>query len=979
MPQTSWYSLLIVIIALIALVGAAQGMTLSQDDAYTAVLSHVLDGNTEGTWVYADPVPVPASTTITAMYSTIVLPEREGWLFFIDDAPMAGWAHLCRYVHVDTTGMITVKESNGPPRGLQEWKMVAGSLSEARPSTEPSLIVSRGIDGTLPPSTDTNHSYAVLISGGADPFNNWQRYYDDISFMYRTLVSEYGYQEDHIYVLMSDGADPGLDQHTRDYRYISSDPDLDGDGDDDVGYAATNENITAVFNTLQTTLGAGDQVFVFTTDHGGPENNPQQGTNVVLNLWDWTYITDDRFAAEVDKVPSTVPVMITMEQCYSGGFVDDIIPGLSGQKRVIATAASAYEYSWADTFSTLWISAVAGHDKSGRAVDADTINDGTVSMREAFAYAKAHDYQAEHPQYAESPAGIGANLALSSWYAPSLTADFTATPTSGYYSLAFRFEDTSTGLPTSWSWTFGDGTTSTDQSPTHTYTAAGTYTVSLTIGNATGQSSGPVSRVITVRSTSELGDAVEAPTLTWTTDTDAVWTVDHAVTHDGLDAARSGAIYDSASSSLSTSVTGPASISFWWKVSSETDYDMLRLLVDGVESAAITGEVDWVQQDLLIPSGPHTLAWVYTKDAFVASGRDAGWVDQVVVATPTPAPTPGITAGFYAFGHVGQAPYSVRFLDQSTGSPTAWHWDFGDGTISDEQNPTHVYNQTGAYNVALTASNDLASDTAVQYRCIIVNTVPVANFTANATAGRTPFTVQFTDQSTGADGYQWQFGDGQTSTGQNPVHTYTHPGAYTVTLVVSGVNYGSVSMQKPGYITVTDPPTVGFSANVTAGLAPLAVQFNESVNGSVQYFYWQFGDGSTSFDRNPVHLYDTAGRYNVSLYAIGPNGTQVKTVDQYINVTDPVIPTVTPPPAEQNLPAADFTVTTGGPGSFDIQVTDTSVNATSVRYDLGDGTTTAYRTFRYTYWQAGTYTIRQTVTNAAGSSSKTIAVTVPAV
>ncbi|WP_440950216.1 PKD domain-containing protein [Methanosphaerula subterraneus] len=340
---------------------------------------------------------------------------------------------------------------------------------------------------------------------------------------------------------------------------------------------------------------------------------------------------------------------------------------------------------------------------------------------------------------------------------------------------------------------------------------------------------------------------------------------------------------------------------------------------------------------------------------------------------------PTVTAGFYAFGHVGQAPYSVRFLDQSIGSPTAWTWDFGDGSTSTEQNPTHTYNQTGAYNVALTASSGWGSDTAIQYRCIIVNTVPAANFTANATSGSTPFSVQFTDQSSDASGYEWQFGDGATSTEQNPVHTYTIPGAYTVTLVASGADYGSVYTQKPGYITVTDPPTVGFSSNVTAGRSPLAVQFNESVNGSVQYYYWQFGDGATSFDQNPVHVYDTAGKYTVSLYAIGPNGTQVKTVDDCINVTDPVIPTVTPAPTEQHLPAANFTVTfPDGPGSMGIQVADTSVNATSVRYDLGDGTTTAYRTFQYTYWQAGTYTIKQTATGAAGSTSTTRSVTVPA-
>ncbi|WP_440950736.1 PKD domain-containing protein [Methanosphaerula subterraneus] len=268
-------------------------------------------------------------------------------------------------------------------------------------------------------------------------------------------------------------------------------------------------------------------------------------------------------------------------------------------------------------------------------------------------------------------------------------------------------------------------------------------------------------------------------------------------------------------------------------------------------------------------------------------------VQKFAPETPPPAPAQAVTAGFYAFGHVGQAPYSVRFLDQSIGSPTVWTWDFGDGSTSTEQNPTHVFNKTGACNVALTASNDLASDTAIQYRCIIVNTVPVANFTANATAGRTPFTVEFADQSTGASGYQWQFGDEQMSTEQNPVHTYSQPGTYTVTLVVSGADYGSVYTQKSGYITVTNPPTVGFSANVTAGLAPLGVRFNESVNGSVQYYYWQFGDGATSFEPNPVHVYDTAGKYTVSLYAIGPNGTQVKTVDDCVNVTDPVTSTLT--------------------------------------------------------------------------------------
>jgi PKD repeat protein len=385
-----------------------------------------------------------------------------------------------------------------------------------------------------------------------------------------------------------------------------------------------------------------------------------------------------------------------------------------------------------------------------------------------------------------------------------------------------------------------------------------------------------------------------------------------------------------------------------------------------------------------IPVGPPDIT-ATRDDHLLVPGYLAILSDGIV--PPTPTPTSAITANFYAFGHVGQAPYSVRFLDQSTGSPTAWKWDFGDNTTSTEQNPTHVYNRTGAYNVALTASNDQASDTCTQYRCVIVNAVPAANFTANTTAGKTPLTVQFTDKSTsGADGYQWQFGDGATSTDKNPVHTYMTPGSYSVMLTVSEPDYGSVFVQKPGYITVGDPSTIGFSANVTAGLSPLAVQFNESVNGSVQYSFWHFGDGSTSMESNPVHVYDTPGRYTVSLMTVGSNGTETKTIDDYINVTSPVTPTptvtttstVTPTPTGA-LPVANFTVTAGAPGSLAIQVIDTSVNATSVSYDLGDGTTTAaYRNFQFTYWQAGTYTIEQTATNAVGSSHKTLTVTVPA-
>jgi hypothetical protein len=264
-------------------------------------------------------------------------------------------------------------------------------------------------------STQADHCYAVIISGGIDANYNDFHFYNDVYFLYRTLVNDYGYQDDHIYVLMSDGTDPGLDMCLQDLSKINSNPDLDGDGDNDVGYSATKANIATVFNILQNTLVTGDSLFIFTTDHGEPENTPQVGTNVMMNLWHEN-ITDDQFAAEVDKIDPTVPIMIAMMECYSGGFIDDLIPGHPGQQRVIATIADSYSRGYAGGFSIDWISAVAGHDWSGNPVDADANNDGVVSWREAFNFADASDTQWEHPQFGESPSGSGDILALCPCY-----------------------------------------------------------------------------------------------------------------------------------------------------------------------------------------------------------------------------------------------------------------------------------------------------------------------------------------------------------------------------------------------------------------------------------------------------------------------------------------------------------------------------------------------------------------------------------
>ncbi|NLX48300.1 MAG: PKD domain-containing protein [Methanospirillum sp.] len=159
---------------------------------------------------------------------------------------------------------------------------------------------------------------------------------------------------------------------------------------------------------------------------------------------------------------------------------------------------------------------------------------------------------------------------------------------------------------------------------------------------------------------------------------------------------------------------------------------------------------------------------------------------------------------------------------------------------------------------------------------------PLANFTTNVTAGTAPLAVGFTDESTNDPvAWTWEFGDGNTSAERNPIHVYSDAGTFNVTLTTTNAD-GSDSLTQPGYITInaSRPPLANFTANVTAGTAPLAVGFtDESTNDPVAWT-WEFGDGNTSAERNPVHVYTAAGTYTVALTvatAGGQTGTANRT------------------------------------------------------------------------------------------------------
>ena len=164
---------------------------------------------------------------------------------------------------------------------------------------------------------------------------------------------------------------------------------------------------------------------------------------------------------------------------------------------------------------------------------------------------------------------------------------------------------------------------------------------------------------------------------------------------------------------------------------------------------------------------------------------------------------------------------------------------------------------------------------------------PEAHFSGSPTTGTVPLTVNFIDSSTGdIDSYAWSFGDGGTSTEQNPTHIYQNIGIYTVSLTVSGTG-GSDNETKTDYITVTgsgEAPDVDFSASPKNGGAPLTVRFTDFSTGEINSWSWSFGDNGTSEEQNPTHVYERPGAFPVSLKVSGPAGSNTRTKTGYITV-----------------------------------------------------------------------------------------------
>lgn len=480
---------------------------------------------------------------------------------------------------------------------------------------------------------------------------------------------------------------------------------------------------------------------------------------------------------------------------------------------------------------------------------------------------------------------------------PAPIAEFTATPNvTCDVNQVFQFTPDSISAG-NFLWDFGDGTTSTLQSPTKIYSNPGTYTVSLTITN----SFGCIDNVVRV-------DYI---------------TIKQPVTPQIIANDSSGCVPHLAT--FSSSITD-ASFYSWNFGNGQTSTNA---------SQAVSFPVSGAYHVSLTVTMLNGCSYTTTNNNFIN-----------VYPTPVPTFTQNVSNGC--------APLTVNFTNQTPGTNT-YSWDFGNGTWSQQTNPTCTYQAAFNYAVRLYAVNSYGCTSMQLIPNAVVVSSPLASFTSSDTSGCPPHQVNFYNSSVGATSYLWLFGDGSTSTQANPSKTFQQLGTYTVTLIATNalgcrdtlimnnlidVNFETANYSPPPPINACSPFTTSFG-----------IQDNSAVS-----FLWDFGDGTTSTLPNPNHTYTEAGTYIVSLLI---NNGSVCSVN-YPNFQTIIV--------EGGIPIFDVIIDPCPPHPVTFSDTN-SINVVSWLWNFGDGTTSNLSSPTHVYEETTTHHASLTVTTNLGCTN----------
>ncbi|MEO5572007.1 MAG: PKD domain-containing protein [Bacteroidia bacterium] len=412
---------------------------------------------------------------------------------------------------------------------------------------------------------------------------------------------------------------------------------------------------------------------------------------------------------------------------------------------------------------------------------------------------------------------------------PTPNTSFTATPLSGCsYNNTITFNNSTTGA-VSYTWDFGDGTSSILQNPTHSYTNSGTFTVKLIATNGFGCNNIAIQNNYIIISPS--------PGVSFTSDYTSTCDVNQVFNFTG---------------------SGSAVTSWYWDFGDGN----ISMLQNPQHTYSTPGNYDVT----LIATNSFGCTDTSYVPAYISIGNSL---------------VPSMTIN----NNIGCGSLSAHF-NCTVPNATGWLWDFGDGTATSTlQNPVHNYISPGNFTVTLTVTTTSGCNgTKIFPNAVIIDPAPVANFTANQVSPCDPFLWHFNNLSSNGTNYLWEFGDGTTSTQSQPNHNYVTEAIFDVTLHVFSTHGCEAIYTFAAAVDINDNKVI-FDAIPKIGCKPLPVAFTAVNYPNVSSWFWKFGDGATSTLQNPSHTYTADGNYTVTLRVTTTTGCVDSTVkSNYIKV-----------------------------------------------------------------------------------------------
>lgn len=503
------------------------------------------------------------------------------------------------------------------------------------------------------------------------------------------------------------------------------------------------------------------------------------------------------------------------------------------------------------------------------------------------------------------------------------------------------FYDYSYGEISEWYWDFGDGNTSNQQNPIHTYLQEGEYIVRLQI----------------------LGESCESeytmPVFigNFEPDCEAYFYYDYYGWNDSI--AKQDSIIDEGTTLYFYDYSYGNITNWYWNFGdgntsseqnpihtyAEEGSYLVSLSVAGENCESEFAMDVWVGN--FEPNCEAMFDYIFLNESDSAFGGDSLYND-----------------------------YSIQFFDYSYGNISDWYWDFGDGTSSNEQYPIHTYSESGEYMVSLKISGENCESEITmpvwignfEPECMAVFGYDYFNWNDSTymdSADTDFMTIYFYDFSFGEiNNWQWDFGDGNTSSEQNPIHTYSESGYYVVSLFVAGETCESEMAMD--VIVGAYQDTIWQPESCMAMFFPvfqndLNVEFiNESFAEDETSYFWDFGDGTSSTEMNPIHQYNEAGEYLVILNLESMDSC-TSAFEMYIYVDDYQY--------EDSLTAFFIPEFDGTTVTFhDMSIGD----VWNRHWDFGDGTTSSASNPVHVYNELGEYTVTLGVGNANSVHTYTV-------